>query len=273
MITPTRFANYLEPIQIALDYAVTNALIERRQGEMVDLLSVSSVQCAFGTIDAPNTPSEQFRSDYYVVLGRRFQGVPVIGSEFVVRLDGNGQVAMVRKNWRRIMQVSQDQMSVSANSLATLMTRDPRFSEFYGGPNIDPAQITITDRRCGYMEAPVSYRQAQLRVGGSLIFSMGPYREKDMPQMSVSLEDNVTLPGLWGWLYERCRLDVQAYSPNGCLLRLTAGTGYNYRIEASEDLVNWVPSGFFGNVTNSVSFLDSQGVGLTHRFYRAVEVP
>jgi hypothetical protein len=52
-----------------------------------------------------------------------------------------------------------------------------------------------------------------------------------------------------------------------------AGTGYHYRIEASQDLVNWVPSGFFGNVTNSVSFLDSQGAGLTHRFYRAVELP
>jgi len=113
-----------------------------------------------------------------------------------------------------------------------------------------------------------------LRVGGSLIFSMGPYRaEGDMPQMSVSLEDNVTLPGLWGWLYERCRLDVQAYSPNGFLLLLTAGTGYDYRIEASDDLANWVPSGFFGNVTNSVSFLDSQGAGRTQRFYRAVELP
>ena len=91
--------------------------------------------------------------------------------------------------------------------------------------------------------------------------------------MSISLEDNVTLPAMWGWPYERCHLDVQASSPNGCLLLLTAGTGYNYRIEASEDLSNWVPCVVLNNVTNPVSFLDSHAIGLTQRFYRAVELP
>jgi hypothetical protein len=273
MSLPTSLTNYQQAIQVALAYVGTHRLIEPVPGEQVDLLYVSAVRNALSRIDLPTSLVEEFTSDYYVAFGRRFQGVPVIGSELVLRLDGNGQLVMVRKNWRRITQVGTEIMMPSTNSLATLITQNPRFYPDYSTNPVDPSQIRIVDARCGYVEAPANYRQKLLRIGGSINFALGTNYAENLPQMTVSLEDNGTVQNLLGREYQPCLLSVQALRSDGCALLVSSPGGYNYAIEGSTNLADWVRLGTVTNVAGSATFVDSQANSLTRRFYRAVELP
>jgi hypothetical protein len=274
MSVPTPFTNYQEAIQLALSYIGTRGLIQPVPDEQVDLLYVSAVENAYTRSDIPDSPLQQFRSDYYVAFGRRFRGVPIIGSELVLRLDGNRQVAMIRKNWRRITQVSSELITPSTNSLATLLTRDPRFyAKYTSDPTVDASQISIIDMKCGYMEAPVNFRQQELRLGGSLKFLIGTNGQENFPQINLSLEDGATLQSLWGREYQPSLLSVQSYAATGVTLRLTSSSGYNYDLQASTNLTDWVRIGTISNVTNSEIFVDASAYGLQARFYRAVELP
>lgn len=95
----------------------------------MDIVIVSCIKNA--SVSSNNrTPSEEFISDYYVGFGRRFNGVPIIGSKLVLRIDGDGDVAMVNKTWRQIERVTGNKSLVgqktvvSSKSLPELMIRD-----------------------------------------------------------------------------------------------------------------------------------------------------
>jgi hypothetical protein len=274
MAIPTRFADYHEAIQVALDYVANHQLIERVDGELVDLIAVSAVENALTQADVPDTPLERFRSDYYVMFGRRFRGVPVIGSELVVRLGGNGEVAMVRRNWRRIVEVGAELMTVSTNSVAALIARDARVQARDNQPPVTPLAISIVSMKCGYIEAPVSYRQLELRLGGVFRFAVGANRSaaEDLSQLTLPLEDGRPMRQLWGRGYPLCILTFQEYGPDGCRLLVESSSGSDYTIQASDNLSDWRAIGTVANVNGTASFVDRQ-TGQQRRFYRAVELP
>ena len=274
MSLPTPFTNYEEAVQLALAFVGTQGLIQPALDEQVDLLYVSAVENAYTSSATPDSPLQQFRSDYYVAFGRRFRGVPIIGSELVLRLDGNRQIAMIRKNWRRIMQASSELITPSTNSVAALLTFDPRFyAQYTSDPRVDASQISIVEMKCGYMEAPLNFRQHDLRLGGCVKFLIGTNAQENFPQMNLSLEDGGTLANLWGHEYQPSLLSVQSYAAGGVTLRLASSSGYNYDLQTSSNLTDWVRIGTMSNVTNAATFVDSQGSGFSQRFYRAVEVP
>ena len=54
------------------------------------------------------------------------------------------------------------------------------------------------------------------------------------------------------------------------VLQLTGPSGFTYKIEASNDLVNWIPVALLVNTEGTVRFIDSDLDNATTRFYRAV---
>ena len=63
---------------------------------------------------------------------------------------------------------------------------------------------------------------------------------------------------------------VRPLSSNGMDLTLTALAGFNYRIDASPDLFNWVYLTNFIGSSSTTRFLDSSATNFNKRFYRAV---
>lgn len=201
MATPTKVEHFKEAVQMALDYLGKNQLIELIDGEEIDILFVSAVKNALTIVDEIK-PQEEFISDYYVGFGRRFKGVPIIGSRLVIRLNGNGDIVMVQKTWRQIVEVSTEKAVISRKSIQEIITKDPIFYERHGKDRISPKEITIIDKQCGYMEAPVNYDQEYLRPGCNVSYRIGKSADETYPQIIIPLEDGGNIQKLWGRKYK-----------------------------------------------------------------------
>jgi hypothetical protein len=144
---------------------------------------------------------EEFNSDYYVGFGRRFKGAPVVGSRLVFRLDGNGKVAMIQKNWRKIVGVQEPNEVIDAvtlQELRELMARHPDVCAMVKDRRaIRPEDIQLVNVEWGYMEAPSSYDQPSLRPGAVVLFRIGKLGE-GTSQLAVSLKKNIGIDKLWG---------------------------------------------------------------------------
>jgi hypothetical protein len=199
-VRQTKGEDFKKAVQLALYYIGKHQLVEMAEGEEMNVLFVSGVKNALATVQEEK-PVDEFLSDYYVGFGRRFKGVPVIGSRLVIRLNGNGDVVMVERNWRRITAVSEQKAVVSNKSLPELMIKAPDFRERYDAKDVSPKDITIADAQCGYVEAPLDYVQDSLRPGCSVSFFIGKLRDETLPQMFVPLEEEGTVGKLLGSKY------------------------------------------------------------------------
>ena len=196
MVVRTRFSDFKEVVQTALHFIAEKKVVELIEGETLDILFVSAVKnvlTEFGKAE----PLEEFLSDHYVVFGRRYRGIPVIDSRLMVRLNSEGRVVALEKSWRSIEAVSDKPARVSEKPLQALITQDPKFKRYSEKP-VNPEDIVIVQRRCGYIEAPVNYRQAALRPGCIVSFRIGDQFTESYPQIVVSLEEGMCGEELWG---------------------------------------------------------------------------
>lgn len=218
MVAPTKIRDVDEAVQKALQYVGENRLLELADGEEMDILFLSTVKNAraevrrtagrtadpdikgAGDIESDKLV-EEFNSDTYVGFGRRFKGVPVIGSRLVFRLDGNGKVAMIHKNWRKIVGVQAPGEAIDAVTLQALREIIAGHPEFCAMSKdrkpVSAEEIQLVNVEWGYMEAPSSYSQASLRPGAVVMFKVGKFGE-GTSQLAVSLTKNVGIDKLWG---------------------------------------------------------------------------
>jgi hypothetical protein len=220
MVVPTKISHSEEAIQKALRYVGENQLVELIDGEEMDILFVSVVKNALSVVkskingkrkqkdtDRFEDPEkyklvEEYKSDYYVGFGRRFKGVPIVGSELVIRLEGSGEAAMIRKNWRKVIEVEKTRAVIGEKSLRSiqeLIIKNPGFCARYQKEKqpVSPEDIHILNTQCGYMEAPVNYSQESLRPGAVVLFKIEKNAE-GYSQLVISLEENVDIDKLWG---------------------------------------------------------------------------
>jgi hypothetical protein len=200
MAVPSEIDGSNEAVQIAMEYIGKNQLVELIDGEEIDILFVSAVKNALAVVDEP-VPREEFLSDYYIGFGRRFEGVPIIGSQLVIRLSGKGDIAMVQKTWRKIIAVGSEKAKISKMSLKELISRSPEFIERYGRDGISLEDIKIVDKKCGYMEAPLNFKQEYLRPGANVSYGIGEPTDEMYSQIIISLEEGVDILKLWGKKY------------------------------------------------------------------------
>jgi hypothetical protein len=218
MVAPAKIRDVNEAVQKALQYLCENRLVEMGDGEEMDILFVSTVKNArasvrqtAGRTTGPDLKGaeeiesdkleEEFNSDTYVGFGRRFNGVPIVGSRLVFRLDGNGKVAMIHKNWRKIVGIQERKEVIDVVTLQGLREL------IAGHPEVCAASkerkpllaedIHLVNVEWGYMEAPSSYSQPSFRPGAVVLFKIGKQGE-GTSQLVVSLTRNVGLDNLWG---------------------------------------------------------------------------
>jgi hypothetical protein len=220
MVAPTKLRDVNDAVQRALQYVGDSRLVELGDGETMDVTFLSKVKNARAFVkraaeetSAAGVPKgetieetrlvEQFDSDYYVGFGRRYKDVPVIGSFLVLRLDGSGKLAMVHKNWRRIVGARGKNEIIDVASLPALRQLVAARPELCGSAKdckpVSADDIRLVNVEWGYMEAPSSYRQTSLRPGAVVVFKVGGPGEGNS-QLAVALSKNVSLDQLWGRL-------------------------------------------------------------------------
>lgn len=198
VVAPTTIRHFTQAVQIALEFAAHAQLLNPVEGEEIDIVSVSELHNAFVVSADPRHPEEQFISDHYVRFGRRYKGVPIIGSHLTLRVDGAGNIAMFDKTWRPIVEITQKRAIIDGRSIEDRLGNHHIFRETYGAEMGTAKEISIVDLQCGYMEAPLNYRQHSLRPGCIVGFSVGKSAEPMNNQIVMSLEDGVGTEAMWG---------------------------------------------------------------------------
>ena len=189
MVNRSRFRDFKEAVQTALQFIAEKKVAELIEGETLDILFVSAVKNALTEV-GKGVPMEEFLSDFYVVFGRRYRGVPIIGSRLTVRLNSEGKVAALEKSWRPIKAVSEKPARIREKQLQALIVQDPKFKRYSEKP-VNPEDIVIAHHRCGYLEGPVNYRQEALRPGCIVSFRIGEQFAESYPQIVISLEEGL----------------------------------------------------------------------------------
>lgn len=188
MTKPTGLKNFKEAVQLSLDHIAKHKLVELTEGEEIDIRVVSSVHNALSDVQSPEKPLEQFVSDHYVSFGRRFRGVPIVGSHFTVRVDGEGNVVMINRNWRRLVGIG-DRVRITQKPVRELVFNSPEFRKTFGSQKVRPEDINIAQISAGYVEAPFDRVQKSLRPGCLVSFWVGKIRDEMDSQLVLSLEE------------------------------------------------------------------------------------
>ena len=232
MTVPTKLKDFKEAVQTALDYVGKKQLVTLSDNEELDILFVSAVQNAMSTVEEISQEKnpkewqrqietidpkseifkvyepealtfdkihlkETFISDFYVGFGRRLNEIPVVGSQIVLRLDGNGNTAMVEKQWRTVDDQQSRVVEITGKSLQELIIAHPEFYERYSEKEATPEDITVLSQTCGYMDAPINYQQGELRPGCEVTFALFGAQMESYPIIIVPLDDG-DYGSIWG---------------------------------------------------------------------------
>jgi len=192
-------------LQIALDHVAKEQLVHLSEGEELDILYASAVMNVVVQNDG-DVPMEEFPSDHYIAFGRRYQGIPIVGSKLILRLAGNGDIVMVNKEWRRIQQFNVAEAEVSEIPLERTIVANSEFKRKFPDTRVVAGDIDIISKKCGFLEAPVDFLQSKLRPGCEVVFSIGHHRDEANSQLTLPLEKNISMNQLLGRQLEGSRI-------------------------------------------------------------------
>jgi hypothetical protein len=150
MSIPTTISDHREAADIALKYVVEKNLVDLGPHESLDVEFVSTVMNA-AVKNNDMEPMMQYASDYFVGFGRRYLGVPVVGSRLVLRIGDSGRLFGVQKTWRPII-AEGDLVSIDYSLLTDWLHAHEK-------------NIEILATSCGYIEGPVKNQQKMMGPG------------------------------------------------------------------------------------------------------------
>ena len=189
MAIPSTIRNVREAVALALNFVVQKELVKLGPHETIDVLFVSKVINAF-VKDGQSQPVLRYPSDYFVGFGRRYRGIPVVGSRLCLRLGAEGKLFGVQKKWRPI--IGEDR-TVSIKN-AAIMERVN--TSLLARKILKPGQTAEKDLKilgvaCGYFEGPISNEQQMM--GPGCLVSYHPVKnasDADTPSQIVIPLDN-----------------------------------------------------------------------------------
>jgi hypothetical protein len=186
-VAKTSFRDFKEAVNTALEIVEKTRIVRLFEGEEMDILSVSAINNAVATVENPETPQELFISDYYVSFGRRFNGVPIVGSYLVFRLDAEKNPVMIKMNWREIVGPGEIVMPMK-KEITEILSEHPDYRQAFGEEK-SPQDIVITQMQSGYIEAPLNFKQIELHPGSLVSFKMRPTMDEEAVQLVLPLEE------------------------------------------------------------------------------------
>jgi len=199
-VAETSFRDFKEAVNTALEIVEKTGIVKLFEGEEMDILSVSAINNAVATVENPETPQELFISDYYVSFGRRFNGVPIVGSYLVFRLDAEKNPVMIKMNWREIVSPGEI-VTPMKKEITEILSEHPDYRQAFGEEK-SPQDIVITQMQSGYIEAPLNFRQIELHPGSLVSFKMGPTMDEEAVQLVLPLEEQYAGKSILGDIIE-----------------------------------------------------------------------
>jgi hypothetical protein len=199
-VAETSFRDFKEAVNTALEIVEKTRIVRLFEGEEMDILSVSAINNAVATVENPGTPQELFISDYYVSFGRRFNGVPIVGSYLVFRLDAEKNPVMMKMNWREIVSPGEI-VTPTKKEITEILSEHPDYRQAFGEEK-SPQDIVITQMQSGYIEAPLNFKQIELHPGSLVSFKMGPTMDEEAVQLVLPLEEQYAGKSILGNIIE-----------------------------------------------------------------------
>lgn len=199
-VAETSFRDFKEAVNTALEIVEKTRIVRLFEGEEMDILSVSAINNAVATVENPETPQELFISDYYVSFGRRFNGVPIVGSYLVFRLDAEKNPVMIKMNWREIVGPGEI-VTPMKKEITEILSEHPDYRQAFGEEK-SPQDIVITQMQSGYIEAPLNFRQIELHPGSLVSFKMAPTMDEEAVQLVLPLEEQYAGKSILGDIIE-----------------------------------------------------------------------
>jgi hypothetical protein len=177
--------DHRQAVRLALRHIVSKGLIQTVDGEQLDVVSVHQIETA-ATYADESEPFLRQSSDYIVVFGRRYRGIPVIGSYLLVRLGPEGELTGARKVWREITGLRGGETQVVSERIPELIRAQLEQTDaFVKAQNGEG--IKIVNTACGYIEAYVSNRQEVMGLG-CVVHYRQP-RDEMIPQALIPLTE------------------------------------------------------------------------------------
>lgn len=199
-VAETSFRDFKEAVNTALEIVEKTRIVRLVEGEEMDILFVSAINNAVATVEKPENPQELFISDYYVSFGRRFNGVPIVGSYLVFRLDAEKNPVMIKMNWREIVSPGEN-VTPMKEEITEILSKHPDYCQAFGKEK-SPQDIVITQMQSGYIEAPLNFKQIELRPGSLVSFKMRPKMDEEAVQLVLPLEEQYAGKSILGEIME-----------------------------------------------------------------------
>ena len=200
VVAKTSFRDFKEAVNTALKLVEKTKIVRLVQGEEMDILAVSTINNAVATVEKPENPQELFISDYYVSFGRRFKDVPIVGSYLVFRLDAKKNPVMIKMNWREIIS-SGEIVTPMKKEVTEILFKHPDYCRSFGEEK-NQKDIVITQMQSGYIEAPLNFKQIELRPGSLVSFKMRSRMDEEAVQLVLPLEEKYAGKSILGEIME-----------------------------------------------------------------------
>lgn len=163
MSKPSQIGDFKDAVKLALNYIKEYDLITLGRNETIDLIFASNVMNAAVKAEEEK-PFLSYPSDYIVGFGRRYNGIPVIGSYLNLQIGEDGKLLGVQKNWRTIKGRSGKKMNVDSTSIIEL-TKMNLLQQKIIETEDDFKNIEILSTVCGYFEGSISNTQQKMGLG------------------------------------------------------------------------------------------------------------
>ncbi|MCK4420576.1 hypothetical protein KAW48_02170 [candidate division WOR-3 bacterium] len=163
MSSPSKIKNHKDAVKLALGHLVELQLIKLSKYETIDVLYVSNVMNA-ATLDGKEEPFMVYPSDYFVSFGRRYKGIPVIGSYLTLRIGGEGKLFGVQRNWREVTEELDKGVKVD-ETIVLQKVKDQLLERRVIEKEKDIKKIEIVSITCGYFEGYISNVQNKMGLG------------------------------------------------------------------------------------------------------------
>jgi hypothetical protein len=196
----TSFRDFKEAVNTALELVEKTRIVRLVEGEEMDILAVSTINNAVATVEKPENPQELFISDYYVSFGRRFNGIPIVGSYLTFRFNAEKKPVMIKMNWREIDSTGEIVKPIK-KEITEILLKHPDFCQSFGEER-RTEEIFVTQMQSGYIEAPLNFKQIVLRPGSLVSFKMRSRMDEEAVQLVLPLEDGYAGKSILGEIME-----------------------------------------------------------------------
>ena len=188
MSVPTDIRDHMQAVDLALRFIVMKNLVILGPHETLDVNFVSQVMNA-AVEDGEDQPISQYGADYFVGFGRRYRGVPIIGSRLILRLGSKGKLFGVQKTWRPIVAEGE-----WVNINGTPPVEQLRSSLSQNAPQAEQ-NIIIHRTVSGYIEGPVKNEQLMMGPGCIINYTISPSSEMASQELIPLASVNFPLSG------------------------------------------------------------------------------